>query len=130
MTPRVRVHGIDHVVLGSSDLERSLSWYQDVLGLEPVRVEEWRRGEVPFPSVRVSDGTLLDFVAQDPVERINHVCLVVEACDLEALAADADLGASDPLRLFGARGNGWGVFVADPDGHTLELRHYGETPRG
>ena len=130
MTPRVHVRAVDHVVLGSSDIERSLAWYEDVLGLEPVRAEQWRQGEVPFPSVRVNETTILDFVAQDPVNRINHVCLVIDPCDLEALAADPELGATDPLHLFGARGDGWGVFVADPDGHTLELRHYGETPRG
>ena len=31
----------------------SLAFYVDALGLAPVRVDEWRAGEVLFPSVRV-----------------------------------------------------------------------------
>ncbi len=39
-----RVLGLDHIVLKSPDVERSLAFYQDVLGLQGDRVEEWRRG--------------------------------------------------------------------------------------
>jgi catechol 2,3-dioxygenase-like lactoylglutathione lyase family enzyme len=42
----VRVVGFDHVVLKVADVERSLAWYQDVLGLRGERVDEWRNGEV------------------------------------------------------------------------------------
>ena len=52
-TPTVRAVGFDHLVLRSPDVERSLHFYVDDLGLQPERVEEWRRGEVLFPSVRV-----------------------------------------------------------------------------
>ena len=41
-----------------SDVERSVAWWQGLLGLEPVRLEEWRRGEVPFVSVRISPSTI------------------------------------------------------------------------
>ncbi len=56
---RVKVVGFDHVVVNSADVERSLAWYCDELGLEAVRVDEWRRGEVLFPSVRVSRETII-----------------------------------------------------------------------
>ena len=52
--PAVRVTGFDHIVLRCSDVEVSLAFYCDELGLEPERVEEWRRGEVLFPSVRIN----------------------------------------------------------------------------
>ena len=62
MTEPLRVVGFDHVVLNVADIERSLSFYLDQLGLAPVRVDEWRRAEVPFPSARVNDSTIIDFV--------------------------------------------------------------------
>src|SRR5262249_32761882 len=62
----MQVVGFDHVVLAVSDVERSLSWYMDVLGLTGVRVEEWRRREVPFPSVRVSQETIIDLIPRRP----------------------------------------------------------------
>src|SRR5262249_55619817 len=53
----IRVVSFDHLVLNVSDIERSMRWYMDMLGLKPVRLEEWRRGECAFPSVRVSEHT-------------------------------------------------------------------------
>ena len=32
------------------------------------------------------------------------------------------------MRLYGARGVGWALYVRDPDGNRVELRHYGEEP--
>ena len=43
MAPVVKVTELDHLVLDVADVERSLAWYSDVLGLEPLRVDEWRR---------------------------------------------------------------------------------------
>lgn len=126
----MRATGIDHLVLVVADVERSLAWYVDELGLEPVRLEAWRRGEVPFVSVRVDDATIIDLVAGTRTgENVDHLCVVVEGADLHAIAARGELAAEGPPRpLFGARGVGWGLYVRDPDGNRIELRHYGAEP--
>lgn len=41
----LRVKAFDHLVLNVEDVERSLAFYTGLLGLEPVRVGEWRRGQ-------------------------------------------------------------------------------------
>lgn len=118
--------GLDHVVLTVADVERSLSWYLRELGLEGVRVEEWRRGEVLFPSVRIDATTIIDLVAGERSgQNVDHLCLVVEPVDLDAVAASGDFDVvAGPSRLFGARGEGVGLYVRDPDGNMIELRHY------
>lgn len=63
MGSQVRVIGVDHLVLNVADVERSLSFYCDKLGLTPERLEEWRRGETRIPSVRVNPTTIIDLVA-------------------------------------------------------------------
>jgi len=35
-----------------------------------------------------------------------------------------------PMWIWGAGGHGWGIYVRDPDGNTVELKHYGGTPPG
>lgn len=126
----MRVAGPDHLVLVSPDPDRLVGWYVDVLGLQPVRLEEWRRGEVPFVSLRVSPTFLIDVArgerppAGAPVN-VDHLALTVEGADLEALAASGRVDVvSGPADLYGARGMGRGIYVRDPDGNVVELRTY------
>ena len=126
MAPAVTVTELDHVVLNVEDVERSLRFYVDELGLAPMRVEEWRAGTVLFPSVRVNDGTIIDLlqVARSG-ENVDHLCLVIEPTDLGVLGASGRFEVVDgPAIRFGARGDGTSLYVRDPDGNTVELRHY------
>ena len=122
----MKVIGLDHVVLRVADVERSLAWYHGELGLEFERVDEWRRGEVFFPSVRVDATTVIDLLqAERTGENVDHVCLVIAPEDLDALKASGRLDvASGPSRVWGAQGDGLGLSVRDPDGNLVELRHY------
>ena len=60
--PAVQVTGLDHIVLRVADAEASVAWYAQKLGLAPERLEQWRGGEVPFPSVRVDATTVIDLL--------------------------------------------------------------------
>lgn len=122
----MNVHALDHIVLTTTDVERSLAWYTGALGLPGVRVEEWRRGEVPFPSVRVNDATIIDvFGAERSGINMDHLCLVVDRADVDAIESDERFVVVDgPGHRFGARGDGWSIYVLDPDGNTVELRSY------
>ena len=128
MSDELRVVGIDHVVLNVADVERSLAFYCGELGLAPERVDEWRRGEILFPSVRVDADTIIDLLAVPRTgENADHLCLVVEPLDLDALKASGRFEVVDgPATRFGARGNGTSLYVKDPDGNTVELRYYGD----
>jgi catechol 2,3-dioxygenase-like lactoylglutathione lyase family enzyme len=122
----VRVIAFDHLVLNVEDVERSLDFYCGPLGLEPVRVEEWRAGKAPFPSVRVSDTTIIDLVAGPRSgSNVDHICLVVEPLDWQEVVDSGLFTVVDgPGPRFGARGTAQSVYVLDPDGNTVELRWY------
>ncbi|MCK2218230.1 FAD-binding protein [Actinomadura sp. ATCC 31491] len=122
----IRVTALDHLVLNVADVDRSLRFYRDVLGLAAERVNEWRRGQVSFPSVRVDAATIIDLVQRTRGEsNVDHICLVVAPLDW---AAVIDAGILDvvegPVVRSGARGDGRSVYVRDPDGNTVELRWY------
>ena len=82
---------------------------------------------MPFPSVRVDDSTIIDLVGGPTDDgRLDHICIVVEAVDLVALAASGEFDVVEgPVRRFGARGEGTSLYVRDPDGLVVEIRHYG-----
>ncbi len=122
----ISVRGLDHIVLTVSYAHRALDWYGGRLGLEPLRVAEWEAGEVFFPSVRVDATTIIDLI-EVPRTGVNmdHVCLVVDPVDLAALAASPDLDVVEgPVERWGAQGMATSLYVRDPDGNTVELRHY------
>lgn len=135
--PLVRPVALDHAVLRVADVERSLAFYVDVLGCAAVRAEEWRRGEAPFPSVRVADASIIDLVALAPGEthadaprqRLDHLCIAVAPCDLAALAETLRAAGvavdGEPAGRFGARGVGDSLYISDPDGLGIELKTYG-----
>lgn len=125
----VNVTGFDHLVLCVADAERSVAWYRDELGLEPLRLDEWRAGEAPFVSLRIDAGTIIDLLQREPTgTNVDHLALVVDDIDLAALAGSGRFGdVAPPRQLFGARGTGLGIYVHDPDGHTVELRTYDGT---
>ncbi|MGW5214619.1 VOC family protein [Streptomyces sp. NPDC004051] len=125
----MRVIAFDHLVLNVTDIERSLAFYTGPLGLQPVRVEEWRDGRAPFPSVRVSPTTIIDLV-EVPAERpegsnVDHICLVVEPLDWQHVVDSGVFTVLDgPGKRFGAQGIADSLYVQDPDGNTVELRCY------
>ena len=121
------VTALDHIVLVVEDVERSLAWYIDELGLRPERVDAWREGKVFFPSVRIDHGTIIDIVPgeQGPGRgNVDHFCLVVDD-DIAALAASGRFDVVEgPVQRWGARGDATSLYVRDPDSNVVELRRY------
>ena len=124
------VQALDHIVLIAADVERSVAWYRDLLGLEVLRFDEWKDGRVPFPSLRISESTIID-VVHGPRSGVNvhHFCLTTAPTDLDALRESGRFDVVDgPVRVWGARGYGTSLYVTDPDGNTVELRTYPPQP--
>src|SRR5262245_14626997 len=133
---------IDHVVLWVEDPQRSLDFYQRVLGFEGLRVSEFARGEVPFVSVRVSEDSIIDLMSRDLApsvdamfesrgsagNRINHVCLAMNREEFEELRVgltEYGVPVSDiKANLYGARGAApESFYFQDIDGNVVEARH-------
>jgi catechol 2,3-dioxygenase-like lactoylglutathione lyase family enzyme len=126
----MRVIGLDHVVFICRDVEASLEYFTGVLGLTSQDADKWREGAASFPSVRVDESTIIDLLPGEPDgQNVNHICLVIEPTDLEELAKRPGINfVEGPVERGGALGQGWSIYVMDPDAHVIELKHYGAGP--
>ncbi len=134
---------LDHVVLWTEDPAKSAEFYERVLGLPAVRLEEFRAGQAPFPSIRVSPHSIIDLMARTaaPIvdamaggeasagHRVNHVCLAMPERDYRALRdrlAAHGIATSTPMeQSFGAQGLApQAIYFRDPDGNVIEARYY------
>ena len=129
----IAIRDIDHVVLRVRDLARSLVFYRDVLGcaVELARpgIGLWqlRAGRSMVDLVPV-DGKLGAAGGAAPGtegRNVDHVCLRVEPFDEAAIRAHlASCGVeAGPLeQRYGAEGSGPSIYLADPEGNTVELK--------
>src|SRR5262249_41535576 len=134
--PLVKIREMDHIVLRVRDVEKSLRFYTEVLGLEPERLEQFKAGGGGVPSVRVNSGTIIDFFPSPdmgPLKRNaprnqDHFCMVIEPTDLDKVKSEFQaIGVeiqAGPGPRWGAHGNGTSLYVYDPDDNVVELRYY------
>ena len=131
---------IDHIVINVSDAEKMLDFYTRVIGLEPARVDQWRAGEVPFPSLRLCTDSLIDLFPpqmwnpkgqgdeRSQAPNYDHFCLTLVREDWDAvrdrLTAEGTRIEVAPTTRWGAHGNGTSVYIRDPEGNRVELRYY------
>ena len=132
--PAFSVLRIDYVVLRVKDAERSIAFYRGVLGC----AVEKRRDDLGLVHLRAGT-SLIDLVTHDgPLGRqggalagaegrnVDHVCLRIEPFDeavIRTLMAEHGVAVNGEVQNnFGAEGNGPSIYVADPDGNTVELK--------
>ncbi len=133
--PLVKITELDHIVLRVKDVDVSLQFYTETLGLKAERVEQWQKGEVRFPSARLNDDTIIDFFAadqqpigKDGARNQDHFCMVIEPTDMDELKSKFEaMGVeiqAGPGKRWGSHGDGISLYVYDPDDNVVELRHY------
>lgn len=134
---------LDHVVVWVQDPLKSLEFYVNVVGLQPVRAEEFRAGLAPFPSVRVTERSIIDLTAREQAAAVNemtktaasagfpvnHVCIAMTKEEYEALSDRLEARGVDTssrrVVTYGARGNAPHAFYfRDPDDNVIEARYY------
>ena len=131
----IPIVGIDHVVLRVRDLERSLVFYRDALGL---CVERALPPEIGLVQLRAGNA-LLDLVpvtselgksggaAPGPEgHNMDHFCFDVDPFDEPRLRAHLRAHripcGETSLHRYGARGFGASIYIQDPDGNTVKLK--------
>jgi catechol 2,3-dioxygenase-like lactoylglutathione lyase family enzyme len=125
----VHIDRIDHLVLTVDDVERTIAFYVDVLGMREVTFDSGRKA-LTFGSSKINlhqRGRELEPNAANPTPGSADLCLIADD-PLEVVLAD--LAASGvaleegPVSRTGARGPITSVYIRDPDRNLIELSNY------
>ena len=129
---------MDHIVLNVEDDEKMIAFYSKVLMFGPERLEEYRAGDVPFPSVRLNSDTIIDLfpkkmrqksaLAAQGRENLNHFCIALSKGTWEKLLERLQVNnvtiKEGPVPRWGAHGTGTSIYFRDPEGNLIEARYY------
>jgi glyoxylase I family protein len=127
--PRSSARGVHHLALICSDPDRTVRFYQDVLGFPLVEVMENRdyRGSTHF-FLDIGHGNLLAFFdfpglgleqGVEAIGGVQHIAISVEDEDFELIKARVE--AAGLPYLGPDRGLTNSIYVKDPDGIQIEL---------
>ncbi|MGH7121000.1 MAG: VOC family protein [Acetobacteraceae bacterium] len=127
---RFTIDRIDHLVITCTDLERSASWYQRVLGMERETFGPNRRTALRFGSQKLN-------LHQAGAEFLPNASRAqpgsTDLCFITAIAATdvvRHLGTcgvqieAGPVAQTGALGPMTSVYCRDPDGNLVEIATY------
>jgi len=129
---------MDHIVLNVEDDEKMIAFYTNVLKLSPERLQEYRAGTVPFPSIRLNSDTIIDLFPKrmwqkstpsgKGREHLNHFCMALDKETwnelLEQLKVNIIAIEEGPVPRWGAHGTGTSIYFRDPEGNLIEARYY------
>jgi catechol 2,3-dioxygenase-like lactoylglutathione lyase family enzyme len=125
----VRIERLDHLVLTVVDLDRTVAFYEDVLGMRGVTFGDGRRA-LRFGEAKINlhpAGGEFDPKAARPTPGSADLCLIsAEPLDavLAHLAEHAVPIVEGPVERSGALGPIDSVYVRDPDGNLVEIATY------
>ena len=134
----IKVQGIDHVALSVVDLERSLKFYTEVLGLKISPREYQKPGVEYFLDCGTSLIGLIQgekngekHLLQDAGLGGNHVSFRIPTKDFDRYHEEIkSLGIT--ITYIKKREKSWSIYFLDPDGNKLELTSWpledGNTP--
>jgi catechol 2,3-dioxygenase-like lactoylglutathione lyase family enzyme len=123
------VTGLDHIGLKVTDMDKSLHFYHDVLGLEVLHTSGPHANGGRSATLQAGNEKLdvfyrPDFVAADKDKPVgmDHVCLTVDGDSVERIVDYLREQSVEIMWGPVTRGGTTSVYVFDPDGIHVELK--------
>jgi catechol 2,3-dioxygenase-like lactoylglutathione lyase family enzyme len=126
----MEIERLDHLVLTVGDVERTVAFYEEVLGMRAVSFGDGRRA-LRFGDAKINlhrAGAEFEPKASRPTAGSADLCFVSPAPMPAILATLADRGVpvvEGPVGRTGALGPIESVYIRDPDGNLIEIATYG-----
>ena len=122
----MKIERIDHLNITVADIDRSIAFYEKVLGMDAEMIAEGR-AVLLFGQQKIH----LDLAGGPMIQRAEprmpaHICFVTDIPADEIKVHLTQCGV--PVRMEGPRAGAVGmiqsVYIDDPDGNSIEIAHY------
>jgi catechol 2,3-dioxygenase-like lactoylglutathione lyase family enzyme len=125
----MRIDRLDHLVLTVADIETTVRFYRDVLGMQPETFGAGRTA-LRFGDSKINlhqRGREFEPKATQPAPGSADLCFIVDepvSDVLQELAERRIPVEEGPVERTGARGPIVSCYLRDPDGNLIELSNY------
>ena len=122
---------IDHIVLTVCDIDKTIQFYRDVLGMNEITFGDKRKA-LQFGNQKINlhpESSEISPKAKHPATGAMDICFITLSPianvidDLRKLNINIELG---PVQRQGAQGNTTSVYIRDPDENLIEIAHYND----
>jgi catechol 2,3-dioxygenase-like lactoylglutathione lyase family enzyme len=121
------VKALAHVCFRVHDLERSLVFYRDHIGLEVAFERTDEHGRLRGAYIHVGGRSFIemsatDVVRADPQQSYQHFCLEVD--DIKQTIVELRSRGVEVTDMKIGNDRSWQAWLSDPDGNRIELHQY------
>lgn len=119
----MQIDRIDHLNITVSDIDRSIDWYERVLGMRSERIGQGRAALLfGNQKIHLDQAGAMGGDQRQPA----HICFITETPATDIAAHVEACGV--PIRMQGPRAGAVGtiqsVYIDDPDRHSIEIACY------
>ncbi|WP_455218851.1 VOC family protein [Kaarinaea lacus] len=120
---------IDHIVLTVRDINKTIQFYCNVLGMEEITFGDSRKA-LKFGKQKINlhpQHSEITPKAKQPTPGAMDICFITQSSmdsvieKLQKHAVNIELG---PVQRQGVQGNMTSVYIRDPDDNLIEIAHY------
>jgi catechol 2,3-dioxygenase-like lactoylglutathione lyase family enzyme len=124
-----KINSIDHIVLTVKDIERTIHFYETILGMKKIIFGD-NRIALKFGKQKINLHKYKHEVepkATHPMPGSTDICLIIQTDLNEAMTYVKNHGVKiidGPVKRTGAQGDIISFYMNDPDGNLIEIANY------
>jgi catechol 2,3-dioxygenase-like lactoylglutathione lyase family enzyme len=121
------ITGLSHACFHVTDLQRSISFYRDKLGLSLAFELNLNQGKVQGVYLHVGGRTFIELFQGTPIPTLKdasykHICLEVD--DIQKTVEDLQKRGVEVGKISLGGDQSYQAWLADPDGNRIELHQF------
>lgn len=120
------ITGLAHICFVVSNLEESIAFYKDKLGLTPAFDFRNDKGEMTGIYLHIGGRNFIELFRGNPEmsDKVSYKHFCLEVDDIQSTADEFRKNGVDVTEVKMGSDHSWQAWLADPDGNRIELHQY------